>query len=105
MKRERGNDIRRAARRIGVSAKDRLAWAIAFAQRPPESMTQGDWVNAQAELAVFLGAEPEPPLDQLWHVGRREIEGAQRAFRRVLDGVVRRHDVPLGSGWCPRISG
>ena len=106
MKRERGNDIRRAARRVGVSAKDRLPWAIAFAQRPPESMTQGDWANAQAELAVFLGAEPGPPLEELWRVGRGKAEAAQRAFRRVLDGVVRRRDVPLGRhelflNWLP----
>jgi len=93
---QREQEVRRAARRVGVTSENRLAWAIAFAQRSPETMTQGDWVNAQSELAALLGAEPGSPLELLWPVGRRETEVAQRTFRRVLDAAVRRRDVPLG---------
>ena len=93
---QQGEQVRRAARRVGVGSIDRLAWAADFAQHPPETRTHGDWASAQAELAAFLAAEPGSPFEFLWTVSRRETDTARRSFRRVFDGVVRRREVPLG---------
>jgi hypothetical protein len=43
-----------AAERIGLKDKDRLDWAVRFAQEPFEKMSAGDRINAQIEIGAFL---------------------------------------------------
>jgi len=93
---QRGEEVLRAGRKVGFRSADRLAWAVALAERRLETMTQGDWANAQSELAAFICPEPGSRLEFQWRAPRRETEVAQRVFRRILDGVIRRRDVRLG---------
>jgi hypothetical protein len=43
-----------AAKKVGRTGKERLSWAIKFAQEPIENMTPGDFYNASIESGAFL---------------------------------------------------
>jgi len=46
-----------AGRKVGLTRKERLEWALKFAQQSIESMTPGDLYNAQIESGAFVRPE------------------------------------------------
>jgi hypothetical protein len=43
-----------AGKKVGLTNRDRLRWAINFVQEQTEQMTPGDWYNAQLEAGAFV---------------------------------------------------
>jgi hypothetical protein len=47
-------ELANAAKKVGRISKERLSWAIKFAQEPAENMTPGDFYNASIESGAFI---------------------------------------------------
>jgi hypothetical protein len=107
-------DRERLSRRVGATPKECLAWAVHFAQRDPDTMTVGDWANAEGELRAFLGVSVGPfapgTLGAFFGVARENIQGAHRALRAAIIAALRHEPIPLGrttetAEWRPDLGG
>lgn len=93
-------DRRRHSRRVGTRPKECVAWAVRFAQRDPQTMTAGDWANAEGELHAFLGVNVGPyapdTLGAQLGLEPESIQEAHRALRGAIATALRHERIPLG---------
>jgi hypothetical protein len=81
-----------AGKKVGHKSRERLSWAIKFAQESAERMTLGDWYNAQLESGAFLHpnlafAEKESkslPFSPFLFLSRDQVEKTKEEFLRLI---------------------
>lgn len=82
--------LEKIQRRVGLTGRDRLQWAVAFAQRDLDALTPGEWMDLLMELRVFL-ASPYP----------QDFAGIDAALRQLRPRPPR---LPLTVIFKPRIT-
>src|SRR5205809_885682 len=70
-------DISRSQSRVGLSAIERLSWALGFAQSDPVTFTSADWARWRLELTA--------------RASRLHLEGRLSRLRRPRDLHARPH--------------
>jgi hypothetical protein len=103
----RATEIVQVEERVGLTAAARLQWALDFARRPLEGLTDGDWSNLRRELVAFDLASIPPqwarspkatafleqratnpetfPIDPVELPSRDDVRQIQEALRRLAD--------------------
>ncbi len=112
-KREREWEAKRKAvefadQRIGVTPRDRLAWAVRIVQTPQRGMTPGDWENLRLELEAFALNIPHMRGFDFYAsgvsirssgVGQPTQEEAKKTLERMgpmIEAAVKRDPVKIG---------
>jgi hypothetical protein len=83
-------------RKVGLKSKERLAWAVRFAQEPIASMTPGDWYNAQLEAGAFLHPEfaystqeaTSLPFGPLFFLSAEQVTDLKQRFIPLIKAAV-----------------
>ena len=91
------DQLREADKKVGASSKQRLSWAIDFAQKPNDQMALGDWYNAQIELGAFLNpwfktefadrtkkALQTFPFSPVWFPSVEQVKAIKERFLSML---------------------
>lgn len=86
--------------KVGLTARERLEWAVWFAQEDLGSTTPGDLLKLREELTAFKLGDGGPGIggtgDEVDLVTEAELREAHAAFRQILSAFITKGQADIG---------